>query len=78
MSEGDGSWWRRVDPPRIGEVVATDLNHPPCGMLDHEGREVEPVRVFLRDLSPSDVSVLTCRSYGFDLLRWFRVLWLWR
>jgi integrase len=27
-------------------------------------------------LSLSDVSALTCRSYGFDLLRWFRVLWL--
>lgn len=22
-----------------------------------------------------DVSPLTCRSYGFDLLRWYRVLW---
>ncbi|WP_329474942.1 site-specific integrase [Kribbella sp. NBC_01484] len=66
----------RVDPPRIGEVVATDLNHPPYVVFDRDGREVEPASVFLRDLSLSDVSVLTCRSYGFDLLRWFRVLWL--
>lgn len=45
-------------------------------VLGQADRVVEPVSVFLRDLSLSDVSFLTCRSYGFDLPRWFRVLWL--
>ncbi|MEU6156257.1 hypothetical protein ABZ816_40435 [Actinosynnema sp. NPDC047251] len=30
---------------------------------------------YLRDLALSDMSPLTSRSYGYDLLRWFRVLW---
>ncbi|MDT3397964.1 hypothetical protein RKE29_15155 [Streptomyces sp. B1866] len=29
----------------------------------------------MRDLLLGDVSPLTCRSYGHDLLRWFRLLW---
>ncbi|WP_280270420.1 tyrosine-type recombinase/integrase [Nocardia wallacei] len=37
---------------------------------------VEPAVRFLRDLALSDASPLTCKSYGFDLLRWFRLLWL--
>jgi len=39
------------------------------------GNEIESAAAYLRDLSLSDLSSLTCRSYGFDLLRWFRVLW---
>lgn len=27
------------------------------------------------DLALSDMSPLTGRSYGYDLLRWFRILW---
>ncbi|MFB6557564.1 hypothetical protein ACFCYH_01400 [Streptomyces sp. NPDC056400] len=40
------------------------------------GREVEPVTAYLRDLALSDRSPLTARSYGFGMLRWFRLLWL--
>ncbi len=29
----------------------------------------------LRALALSDMSPLTSRSYGYDLLRWFRILW---
>ncbi|WP_405914770.1 hypothetical protein [Streptomyces sp. NBC_00728] len=39
------------------------------------GREFEPVSSHLRDCLLGDVSPLTCRSYVYDLLRWFRVLW---
>ena len=31
--------------------------------------------IYLRDRMLGDVSPLTCRSYAFDLLRWFRLLW---
>ena len=37
--------------------------------------EVGPVSAYLRDLMLGDVSPLTCRSYGFGLLRWHRLLW---
>ncbi|WP_328551160.1 hypothetical protein [Streptomyces sp. NBC_00358] len=36
------------------------------------GREFEPVSSHLRDCLLGDVSPLTCRSYVYDLLRWFR------
>jgi hypothetical protein len=44
-------------------------------VVDAAGREVEPVSRYLRDLQLGDVSTLTCRSCGHDLLRWFRLLW---
>lgn len=44
-------------------------------VLDAVGARVEPVVQYLRDLAPSNNRPLTCRSYAFDLLRWFRVLW---
>ncbi|NYV73270.1 site-specific integrase [Streptomyces sp. UH6] len=62
--------------PWLGQVVDTDRVHPPYVMLDATGAEVEPVNAFLRDLALGDCSALTCRSYGFGMLRWFRLLWL--
>ncbi|MEV0802717.1 hypothetical protein AB0I34_33835 [Kribbella sp. NPDC050281] len=59
---------------RVAEIGRT----PPFVVVDREGSEVEPAVRYLRDLAPSDVSPLTCRSYGFDLLRWFRLLWVLR
>ncbi|WP_405881590.1 hypothetical protein OG762_25235 [Streptomyces sp. NBC_01136] len=46
----------------------------PYVVVDGAGREIEPVSRYLRDLLLGDVSPLTCRSYGHDLLRWFRLL----
>ncbi|HSL08837.1 MAG TPA: tyrosine-type recombinase/integrase, partial [Pseudonocardiaceae bacterium] len=36
---------------------------------------VEPVAAYLRDLQAAGRSAATARSYGLDLLRWFRFLW---
>jgi integrase len=44
--------------------------------MDADGREVEPVSAYLRDIVLGDASRLTCRSYAFDLLRWHRLLWM--
>ncbi|WP_433870704.1 tyrosine-type recombinase/integrase [Saccharopolyspora sp. CA-218241] len=44
-------------------------------MIDADGNEVEPVSTYLMDLLVGDCSPRTCRSYAYDLLRWFRVLW---
>ncbi|MBY8864013.1 hypothetical protein K7711_46650 [Nocardia sp. CA2R105] len=44
-------------------------------MLDGSGRVIEPIGSFLRDRMLGDASPLSCRSYAYDLLRLFRVLW---
>jgi len=51
------------------------VSFPPFLVLDGDGKEVEAVTRYLRDLALSDMSPLKSRSYGFDLLRWFRLLW---
>lgn len=66
----------RADVPRVGVVEETGHRFPPFVVRDGAGGEVEPVSRYLRDLALSDMSSLTCRSYGYDLQRWFRVLWL--
>jgi hypothetical protein len=62
----------RADLPRVGAVVKGPSLSLPYVVTDAAGREVEPVSGYLRDLQLSDASPLTCRSYGYDLLRWFR------
>ncbi|WP_228639341.1 tyrosine-type recombinase/integrase [Microtetraspora sp. AC03309] len=56
-------------------VVAGTSPSLPWVVVDAAEREVAPVSSYLRDRLLGDVSPLTCRSYAFDLLRWFRVLW---
>lgn len=53
-----------------------DASLLPYAVVEQVGSEVEPVCRYLRDRMLGDVSPLTCRSYGHDLLRWFRLLWL--
>ncbi|WP_220135652.1 tyrosine-type recombinase/integrase [Nocardia gipuzkoensis] len=65
----------RADLPRVGAVLSGSVPSLPYVVVDAAGREVEPVSLYLRDLLLGDVSPLTCRSYGHDLLRWFRLLW---
>jgi hypothetical protein len=65
----------RADLPRFGAAIKGPSLSLPYVVTDAAGREVEPVSGYLRDLQLSDASPLTCRSYGYDLLRWFRLLW---
>jgi hypothetical protein len=44
-------------------------------MLGPDGVGVEPVTAFFRDLLAAGRAEATVRSYGMDLLRWFRFLW---
>jgi hypothetical protein len=62
--------------PAVGSVVAGRAADLPFVVVDADGREVEPVSAYLRDLALGDASRLTCRSYAFDLLRWHRLLWM--
>jgi len=56
-------------------VVEGETPDLPFVVVDGEGAQLEPVSAYLRDLRLGDASPLTCRSYGFDLLRWHRLLW---
>lgn len=44
-------------------------------MIDPTGAAVEPVAAYFRDLLARGCAATTVRSYGMDLLRWFRFLW---
>ncbi|WP_103544603.1 site-specific integrase [Streptomyces sp. SM1] len=61
--------------PLVGELVAIDDPWDPCRLVDPAGEPVEGARTFLRDLQGAGRSAATARSYGMDLLRWFRFLW---
>ena len=47
----------------------------PFQLLDRDGRIVQPVSDYLNDLQAGGRRPATQRSYGMDLLRWFRFLW---
>lgn len=65
----------RVDLPRVGAVLKGGSPSLPYLVVDAAGREIEVVSQYLRNLVLGDLSPLTARSYGHDLLRWFRLLW---
>jgi hypothetical protein len=58
--------------PQAGRLVATADPWEPYQLLDPDGVAVEAVAAYLRDLQAADRSAATLRSYGMDLLRWFR------
>jgi hypothetical protein len=60
--------------PRVGRLVATGEEWEPYCLLDAVGTAVEPVSVCLRELLAAGRSAPTLRSYGMDLLRWWRFL----
>lgn len=61
--------------PLVGELVAVDDPWDPYRLIDPAGQAVEGAAAFLRDLQGAGRSASTARSYGMDLLRWFRFLW---
>src|SRR5665647_1668499 len=61
--------------PRVGRLVATGDPWDPYRLLGPDGTAVDAVSVFFADLEAAGRSAATLRSYGMDLLRWFRFLW---
>ena len=59
---------------RPGRLVATGEQWEPYRLVGGDGAVVEPVAVFLRELLAAGRSPATLRSYGMDLLRWWRFL----
>ncbi len=56
-------------------MVATGDPWEPYRLVDPDGELVVSVRSYLTDLQAAGRAVATQRSYGMDLLRWFRFLW---
>jgi site-specific recombinase XerD len=65
----------RLEVPRFGWLEQTDDPFQPYRLLDKDRRDVEPVTAFFAELSGCGRPATTQRSYGMDLLRWFRFLW---
>src|SRR5712692_7203960 len=61
--------------PPSGRLVATGDRYEPYQLVDPGGAVVGPVSAYFRDLLAAGRSELTVRSYGFDLVRWFRFCW---
>jgi integrase len=61
--------------PLVGSLQETDDSWLPYRLLDSASKPVEAVSAYFRDLQAAGRSVATMRSYGLDLLRWFRFLW---
>lgn len=60
---------------QIGWLRETGDRWVPFELLDPEGVVVRPVSDYLNDLQAAGRRPATQRSYGMDLLRWFRFLW---
>jgi integrase len=61
--------------PRAGFLQATGGPWDPYRLVGPSGEVVGPVTVYLRDLQAAGRTAATQRSYGMDLLRWFRFCW---
>jgi site-specific recombinase XerD len=61
--------------PLSGSLQETGDPWLPYRLVDSAGTPVEAVSAYLRDLQAAGRSAATMRSYGLDLLRWFRFLW---
>jgi integrase len=61
--------------PLAGRLVATGDRWEPYQLLDSGGVPVEAARLYFGHLQAAGRPEPTVRSYGLDLLRWFRFLW---
>jgi site-specific recombinase XerD len=61
--------------PQVGRLTETGDVCDPYRLVDGDGAGVEAVTEYFRDLQAAGRSTATLRSYGLDLLRWFRFLW---
>ncbi|MGH3446925.1 MAG: tyrosine-type recombinase/integrase [Nocardioidaceae bacterium] len=77
MTEDDGSQQdlATLVVPLSGSLEQASGPWQPYRLVDPEGVAVEGVASYFHDLQAAGCSVETVRSYGMDLLRWFRFLW---
>ncbi|MHB8341186.1 MAG: tyrosine-type recombinase/integrase [Mycobacteriales bacterium] len=60
---------------QVGRLVATGDEWEPHRLLDADGVAVGAVSAWFAELQALGRSTATLRSYGMDLLRWFRFCW---
>jgi hypothetical protein len=60
--------------PEAGWLAETGNQWEPYRLLDAGGAVVVPVAAYFAELQAAGCSVATIRSYGLDLLRWWRFL----
>ena len=68
-----GTWRRSM--PLAGALQETGDRWEPYRIVEAGGEPVGAVAEFFRDLQAAGRSDATLRSYGHDLLRWFRFIW---
>lgn len=61
--------------PQVGRLVDSGEPGRPWLLIGADGKVVEAVAAYFRELQAAGRSPATLRSYGMDLLRWFRFLW---
>jgi len=61
---------------QAGSLQETGNHWEPWQLVDEDGAPVAAVTAFLGDLDAAGRSAATMRSYGMDLLRWYRFLWV--
>ncbi len=72
--EGNGRDLVGLVVHRVGRLLATGEIGEPYRLIDAGDAVVVPVAVFFRELLAAGRSAATLRSYGMDLLRWWRFL----
>ncbi|MGW6739282.1 hypothetical protein ACWGDX_00810 [Streptomyces sp. NPDC055025] len=72
VHSGPGRDLRSFALPESGQLLATGDVWEPYRLVDQHGQRVEPVAVYFKDLLAADTPATTLRSYGNDLLRWWR------
>ncbi|MGY0063643.1 site-specific integrase [Streptomyces sp. LZ34] len=79
MLETGGSGRDLVDfvLPEVGGLVETADPARPYALLDENGAVVAPMEAFFAELQACSRLATTIRSYGMDLLRWWRFLSGW-
>ena len=65
----------RLMVPQLGSLEATGDLFAPFRLVDADGVVVGAAAAFFAELSACGRPATTQRSYGMDLLRWFRFLW---
>ena len=60
--------------PQAG-LIATGDRYEPCRLVDADGAVVAAATAYFRDLLAAGRAEATVRSYGMDMLRWFRFCW---
>jgi site-specific recombinase XerD len=61
--------------PQVGRLVATGDPWMPYRLVDDNGASVQAVSAWFAELLALGRAEATLRSYGLDLLRWFRFCW---